>query len=89
MTIYLYSECALRAGQIAKPDHPDSFQWGSGSEAELIAQARERLAKRIDTRPGGAGDAFAHRCCRFVLEKFGLAHFDRATGEWEINEDEA
>ncbi len=76
MKLYLYSENCTRQGAVYQGPDPeengDLFAWGEGTEEELAAQARERLSQRTDTRPGGAGDAFAHRCCRSVLEYLGV-----------------
>jgi hypothetical protein len=74
MKLYLYSENCVQGGKVASVDpEPDEisgdwFLWGNGTEAELVLQAKDRLGKRYDTRAGGAGDAFAHKCSRYVLE---------------------
>jgi hypothetical protein len=49
----------------------DYDRWGDGTEEQLAAQARERISQRFDTRPGGAGDAFAWKCARNVLKYLG------------------
>lgn len=70
MTILLYAEHTTRAGQVCHdPDMADSHDVieYTGDRDQLIADARERTAKRYDTRPGGSGDAFAWKCCRSIL----------------------
>ncbi|HUX01966.1 MAG TPA: hypothetical protein VMY35_13405 [Phycisphaerae bacterium] len=75
--LYVYAEQCVRAGEIATDDPEeaaalhDVFEWGHGSEEELLAQAVERLVVRQDSRPGGSGDAFAWRCARNVLDWLG------------------
>lgn len=69
--IYICSQHTTRAGRLALADadteSPDVFLWGSGTDDELIGQARARLAERRDTRPGGAGDDFDWVCAQNVL----------------------
>jgi len=51
-------------------DAPSDCNYFDGTEAELIARARARLAIRNDTRPGGAGDAYQWQVARNILEHF-------------------
>lgn len=56
-----------------------------GTEEALIEQAKARLAVRYDTRAGGAGDIYAWRCKRNVLQHLGVETvWDDASGRFVI-----
>ena len=72
MRIYIYNEnCDPESGQVCTDEDTqqsnDCHLWGEGEPSDLALQARERLALVRDTRAGGAGDAYAHRCARNAL----------------------
>lgn len=49
------------------PVSDDHWHWGEGTEAELIAQAREELAQYAS---GGGTSAYKRKCARNVLDYF-------------------
>jgi hypothetical protein len=68
ISIYVYSQHHTRAGMVAtEPQGDDTDLYAEGTREEIVAQAAERLSKRYDTRPGGSGDHYAHKCARNVL----------------------
>lgn len=80
MTIYVFAEHHTRAGQIYGENLSEEYietmggdinLWGEGTESELMDQAHKRLAKRKDTRAGGAGDSYDWKCARNVLKYLG------------------
>jgi hypothetical protein len=77
MQIWVYSEQTTRSGQVCtdqnliERESGDINFFGAGTEHELISMARERLATRLDKRPGGASDKYAHECARQVLRHLG------------------
>lgn len=88
MTIYSYSENCTMAGRVAAIDpEPDEvsgdwFLWGEGTEAELIARAKESLSNPKLS-------PFTHKCARFAAERLGAASFDRSIGEWSYSWNES
>lgn len=81
--IYVWNENATQAGKVYYPDrnteddedlenNDDIHLFAEGTEEEIAAEARRRLAIRYDKRAGGSGDAYAWRCCRNVLEYLGI-----------------
>lgn len=96
MKIYLYSENCVRKGQVfAGTDNEaeecgDVFQWGEGSEQELIAQAIDRLGVSYDKRPGGGEDLFPWKCARTVLAYLAgpTVEFDEERGVYVLEEPE-
>ena len=84
MKLFVYAEHTASAGHIRHVDPhtedeadiedcDDYSLWGEGDDEALIAEARQQLSVSYDTRPGGAGDAFRHKCARSVLNFFGEA----------------
>ena len=83
MRIYTYNENTTRAGQVVFGEIDDEdfdtnsrggydyALYAEGSEEEIAKIARERLAARHDRRPGGAGDAHAHREAMNVIDYLG------------------
>lgn len=92
ISLYVYGEQTSHAGQVCQPN-PDEIDdevnhWGTGTEEQLLAQAAAELARRNDTRPGGAGDTYRWRCARNVAAWFGRdTVFDDATGRYVIVSD--
>lgn len=71
ITIHLFSECCTRAGHVCHDPASaggDVFEWGTGTEAELAAQAREWLQKPADPRNNSR---FSYRCALNVLDYLG------------------
>jgi len=88
--IYCYAEHTRRAGAVYLGDDPetegDDVQLAyEGTREKIIAEARDRLATRYDTRPGGAGDAHDHRVARSVLQHLGAeAYADEDAATYDI-----
>jgi hypothetical protein len=90
-TVYVYAECCARGGDVYQPDtyhgeskpphkNADLTRWGSGTERQLIEQARADL----DTT--SAGHAYKRRCARNVLKHFGASEAPRyrVRGDFEV-----
>ncbi|MFW6159383.1 MAG: hypothetical protein ACOC8E_08510, partial [Planctomycetota bacterium] len=90
MRIYVWNENTSKAGCVSsRPDAAesgDTREWTDGDETpEAIAErAWGVLATRTDGRPGGAGDAYAHKCARNVLRHVEPVYYlDADDSAWD------